>query len=271
MQVLDSLIDGPLRLRNRREGDELIGMIVRYLVTGEEPEPRTDAQEAVIVSVWPVMKTSYERRSAGSSGGSKSPSKTVSKQGSKTASKRTSKQPSKTASKAGSSEPSKRPSGDDGKPASKRPSNDVGSGASKSPSKPASKRPSEEEEELGRGTEEQEEENPLGRSAPREGDARIPFEEIVQALNDATGKSFRASSDATRRHISARWREGYRLQDFERVIATKTAEWAGTERDKYLRPETLFGPKFESYLNQHARPDRLPRGVVSANDEYSRL
>ena len=53
MQVLDSLIDGPLRLRNRREGDELIGMIVRYLVTGEEPEPRTDAQEAVIVSVWP--------------------------------------------------------------------------------------------------------------------------------------------------------------------------------------------------------------------------
>ena len=243
MQVLDSLIDGPLRLRNRREGDELIGMIVRYLVTGEEPEPRTDAQEAVIVSVWPVMKTSYERRSAGSSGGSKSPSKPASKQGSKTASKSTSKQPSKqpskTASKAGSSEPSKRPS--------------------------------EEEEELGRGTEEQEEENPLGRSAPREGDARIPFEEIVQALNDATGKSFRASSDATRRHISARWREGYRLPDFERVIATKTAEWEGTERDKYLRPETLFGPKFESYLNQHARPDRLPRGVVSANDEYSRL
>lgn len=44
MQVLDSLIDGPLRLRNRREGDELIGMIVRYLRTGEEPEPRTDTQ-----------------------------------------------------------------------------------------------------------------------------------------------------------------------------------------------------------------------------------
>ena len=51
MQVLDSLIDGPLRLRNRREGDELIGMIVRYLRTGEQPEPRTDAQEAVLFAV----------------------------------------------------------------------------------------------------------------------------------------------------------------------------------------------------------------------------
>ena len=51
MQVLDSLIDGPLRLRNRREGDELIGMIVRCLRPGEQPEPRTDAQEAVLFAV----------------------------------------------------------------------------------------------------------------------------------------------------------------------------------------------------------------------------
>ena len=48
MQVLDSLIDGPLRLRNRREGDELIGMIVRYLRTGEEPEPRKQNAKQII-------------------------------------------------------------------------------------------------------------------------------------------------------------------------------------------------------------------------------
>ena len=65
MQVLDSLIDGPLRLRNRREGDELIGMIVRYLRTGEEPEPRTDAQEAVLIAIRPVMETSRSRIVAG--------------------------------------------------------------------------------------------------------------------------------------------------------------------------------------------------------------
>lgn len=61
MQVLDSLIDGPIRLRSRREGDELIGMIVRYLRTGERPEPRTDAQEALIAAVMPVMEESRAR------------------------------------------------------------------------------------------------------------------------------------------------------------------------------------------------------------------
>ena len=72
MQVLDSLIDGPLRLRNRREGDELIGMIVRYLRTGEEPEPRTDTQEAVLTAIRPVMETSRSRIVAGSNGGKSS-------------------------------------------------------------------------------------------------------------------------------------------------------------------------------------------------------
>lgn len=86
MQVLDSLIEGPLRLRNRREGDELIGMIVRYLATGEEPEPRTDAQEAVITSVMPVLTKSRARIIAGSNGGSKAPSKQASKTASKTGS-----------------------------------------------------------------------------------------------------------------------------------------------------------------------------------------
>ena len=98
MQVLDSLIDGPLRLRNRREGDELIGMIVRYLRTGEEPEPRTDAQEAVLVAIRPVMETSRSRIVAGGNGGSKTPSNGGSKRASKTASNGESDDASKRAS-----------------------------------------------------------------------------------------------------------------------------------------------------------------------------
>lgn len=131
MQVLDSLIDGPLRLRNRREGDELIGMIVRYLRTGEQPEPRTDAQEAVLFAVQPVMETSRKRIVAGGSGG-----KAASNDASKPESKRTSKTGSKPPSKSGS------------KTASKSSSNDA--------SKAESKRPSEEEEEVGRGIKEEE-------------------------------------------------------------------------------------------------------------------
>ena len=106
MQVLDSLIDGPLRLRNRREGDELIGMIVRYLRTGEQPEPRTDAQEAVLFAVQPVMETSRKRIVAGGSGG-KAASKPESKRASETGSKPPSKSGSKTQSKAASTDASK--------------------------------------------------------------------------------------------------------------------------------------------------------------------
>ena len=127
MQILDSLIDGPLRLRNRREGDELIGMIVRYLRTGEEPEPRTDTQEAVLTAIRPVMETSRSRIVAGANGG---------KSSSSDASKAESKRPSKTGSKPLS------------KSGSKTPSNDA--------SKAESKRPSEEEEEVGRGIKEEE-------------------------------------------------------------------------------------------------------------------
>lgn len=107
MQVLDSLIDGPLRLRNRREGDELIGMIVRYLRTGEQPEPRTDAQEAVLFAVQPVMETSRKRIVAGGLGGkaaSETGSKPPSKSGSKTQSKAASNDASKPESKRASEE-----------------------------------------------------------------------------------------------------------------------------------------------------------------------
>lgn len=114
MQVLDSLIDGPLRLRNRREGDELIGMIVRYLRTGEQPEPRTDAQEAVLFAVQPVMETSRKRIVAGGSGGkaaSKPESKQPSKSGSKTQSKAASNDASKHESKRASEEEEEEESG----------------------------------------------------------------------------------------------------------------------------------------------------------------
>lgn len=130
MQVLDSLIDGPLRLRNRREGDELIGMIVRYLRTGEEPEPRTDTQEAVLTAIRPVMETSRSRIVAGGNGG---------KSSSSDANKAESKQPSKTGSKPAS------------KSGSKTPSKSSNSDASKA----ESKQPSEEEEEVGRGIKEE--------------------------------------------------------------------------------------------------------------------
>ncbi len=73
---------------------------------------------------------------------------------------------------------------------------------------------------------------------------------IVNYLNTKCGTKYKASSDSTKKHIRARLAEGYTEDDFRTVIDKKYDEWHGTEQEKYLRPETLFGSKFEGYLNQ---------------------
>jgi uncharacterized phage protein (TIGR02220 family) len=75
--------------------------------------------------------------------------------------------------------------------------------------------------------------------------------QVVAYLNSQTGSHFRASSEKTRRCIDARINEGYTLDDFKSVVDHKVCDWiSDPEMSKYLRPETLFGPKFEGYLNQ---------------------
>lgn len=111
MTILDSLVEGALCLGNRRESNELLGMMVRYLVTGEAPEPRTDAQRMAITMIMPVLENSRARAEAGRKGGlsrgsaaSGAESKTESKRASKTVSKAESKRTSKTESKRASEE-----------------------------------------------------------------------------------------------------------------------------------------------------------------------
>ena len=80
--------------------------------------------------------------------------------------------------------------------------------------------------------------------------APIPYEEIVQYLNQKTGKNFKHTSKVTQRHIRARLAEGFTVSDFKQVIDNKCNDWLRDQKMKeYLRPETLFGTKFESYLN----------------------
>lgn len=83
-------------------------------------------------------------------------------------------------------------------------------------------------------------------SAERKGE----IETIVSYLNGKAGTRYRPSTAATKKHINARLNDGFSVDDFKRVIDTKCSEWMGTKYQKYLRPETLFGGKFESYLNQ---------------------
>lgn len=72
---------------------------------------------------------------------------------------------------------------------------------------------------------------------------------VVDRLNAKAGTHYKASSKATQQHINARLAEGYTVEDFHSVIDKKCAEWIGTNFEMYLRPSTLFGSKFENYLN----------------------
>lgn len=75
-------------------------------------------------------------------------------------------------------------------------------------------------------------------------------DEIVQYLNMRTGAKYKSSTSKTKQLINARVNEGFTVDDFKTVIDKKCVEWDGTEFEKFLRPNTLFGTKFESYLNQ---------------------
>lgn len=93
-------------------------------------------------------------------------------------------------------------------------------------------------------------------SEPKQKSQKIPYEKIIDYLNRKTNSHYRPTSKATRRLIKARYNEGFTDIDFKTVIDKKCAEWLhDSNMAQYLRPETLFGTKFEAYLNQ---PDTGP-------------
>ena len=90
-------------------------------------------------------------------------------------------------------------------------------------------------------------------------------EEILDYLNQKANQSFKATTEKTKSLINARMNEGFTVEDFKTVIDIKCNEWLGSEKmEIYLRPETLFGTKFEGYLNQeggrpHGSNENVPK------------
>lgn len=94
------------------------------------------------------------------------------------------------------------------------------------------------------------------------------FKQIIDYLNEKTNSKFKYNTKATQQKINARLNEGYTLDDFIVVIDKKTAEWNKTEFEKYLCPETLFGTKFEKYLNQKIVTKNTSKKETSNNIFY---
>lgn len=76
------------------------------------------------------------------------------------------------------------------------------------------------------------------------------YKSIIDYLNNKLGTNYRYNTAKNKSSIDARLKEGFTEEDFKIVIDKKVKEWQYTDMTKYLRPETLFGNKFESYLNQ---------------------
>lgn len=75
------------------------------------------------------------------------------------------------------------------------------------------------------------------------------YNTVINYLNIKTGKNYKITR-RTNNLIDARLNERYTVDDFKAVIDRKSDQWLNTDMEKYLRPETLFGNKFESYLNE---------------------
>ena len=84
----------------------------------------------------------------------------------------------------------------------------------------------------------------------------LSTKEVIEYLNAKAGTAYKPTSKDTQKHIKARIAEGFSLSDFQTVIDKKVSEWKGTDMEQYLRPSTLFGTKFESYLNAPAKQDQ---------------
>ena len=81
-------------------------------------------------------------------------------------------------------------------------------------------------------------------------------DKIISYFNLVCSTKFKSNTSATRKLIKRHLNEGFTIDDFTKVIELKYNDWGkkpvkfsnGQMSNEYLRPATLFGDKFESYV-----------------------
>lgn len=97
-------------------------------------------------------------------------------------------------------------------------------------------------------------------------DSTIPFKSIISYLNEKANRQFRLV-ESNKKFIRSRWNEGYALEDFKQAIDNKASEWLDTDMEKYLQPSTLFGTKFDNYLNQAPKAAAKKEAIMPVYEE----
>lgn len=86
---------------------------------------------------------------------------------------------------------------------------------------------------------------------------------VLDHLNLTARAKFQTSADSNRKHVRARMKEGFTVEDCKTVIDHKVATWSKDEKMReYLRPQTLFSTNFEGYLNAAKREPLPPTGKI---------
>lgn len=93
------------------------------------------------------------------------------------------------------------------------------------------------------------------RNALRNGERNADAVQVLQFLNEKTGKAYRPV-DTNLEFIAARLDEGYTVAEMRKVIVRKCDKWKGDElMEQYLRPATLFNKtKFAQYSGELVVP-----------------
>ena len=85
------------------------------------------------------------------------------------------------------------------------------------------------------------------------------YSEIINYLNECTGKQFKPTTKIYKEKINARLKDGYVLDDFKKVIEIKCTNWINTKFEQYLTPTTLFGEKFINYVNETPKQSKIQK------------
>jgi uncharacterized phage protein (TIGR02220 family) len=88
---------------------------------------------------------------------------------------------------------------------------------------------------------------------------------VITYLNEKANKQYRVDTERTIKLIGAKLNDGYNIEQMKYVIDVKVSQWLNTDMEKYLRPETLFGNKFENYLN-----DKINNNTSNISDKRIR-
>ena len=110
---------------------------------------------------------------------------------------------------------------------------------------------------------------------PKQEQEPIPYAEIITYFNEVVGTHYLLRGKEIKKFIKARWNDGFRLEDFKTVLDKKAGQWKNDAKmSKYLRFETLFSNKFESYLNEVVAPQynqMNPSGSRYTEEELNNL